>query len=158
MRHQWFSVATPAFSVLIGKPKLQRTPIEDEREYLTATNTVNPDETSYRIYSTKSVFSSTINIKGCVIRQNEYVLVENGGIQSILRVSFYFSTQTNTDVYEVFCKGAQYDFICHNGICEKNFFTEYGHIHGEKTCDQYIHSKYIIRKVIILKINEPTLL
>ena len=48
-----------------------------------------------------------------------------------------------------------YDLICHNRIREKNFFTGYGYIHGEKTCDQYIHSKFIIRKLIIFKIKEP---
>ena len=92
-----------------------------------------------------------------MIRQNEYVLVENGGIQSILKVSFFFSTQTKIDVYEVVCKGTRYDFICHNGIREKSFFTGYGHIRSEKTCDQYIHSKYIIRKVIIFKIKETNI-
>ena len=80
--------------------------------------------------------------------------MENGGIQSILKVSFFFSTQTNTDIYKVFCKGVWYDFICHNGICEKIFFTGYGHIHSEKTCDQCILIKYIVRKMIIFGIKE----
>ena len=75
-------------------------------------------------------------------------------MKSILKESFFLSTKTNTGCYDVFCKGARYDFICHNGIREKNFFAGYGHIHGEKTYDQYIHSKYIIRKVIIFKIKE----
>ena len=75
-------------------------------------------------------------------------------MKSILKESFFLSTKTNTGCYDVFCKGARYDFICHNGIREKNFFAGYGHFHGEKTYDQYIHSKYIIRKVIIFKIKE----
>ena len=83
--------------------------------------------------------------------------MENGGIQSILKVSFFFSTQTNTDIYKGFCKGVRYDFICHNEIREKIFFTGYGHIHGEKTCDQYILIKHIIRKMIIFEIKETNI-
>ena len=58
---KWFSGTTPTFSVLIEKPEIQRILIEDEREYLAATNIVNPDETSYLVYSTKSIFSPTIS-------------------------------------------------------------------------------------------------
>lgn len=42
---KWFSVATRAFSVLIGEPKLQLIPIEDEQEYMAATNILNPGKT-----------------------------------------------------------------------------------------------------------------
>ena len=58
---KWFSGTTPMFSVLIEKPEIQKILIEDEREYLAATNIVNPDETSYLVYSTKSIFSPTIS-------------------------------------------------------------------------------------------------
>ena len=68
---------------------------------------LNPDETLYLVHSTKSVFPPTINIKGCMIRQNEYAFVENHDTQSILKVSFFFSTPTKTVVYGVFCKGAR---------------------------------------------------
>ena len=78
-------------------------------------------------------------------------------MESILKVSFFFSTQTNTGCYDVFCKAARYDFICHNGIHEKNFFAGYGHIHGEKAYNQCIHSKHIIIKVVIFKIKETNI-
>lgn len=80
-----FSVATPAFAKM---------PIEDEREYLAATNILNLSKTLYLVYSTKSAFSPIINIKGYVIPQNQYVLVENNGTQSTLKVPFFFSRQT----------------------------------------------------------------
>ena len=35
-------------------------------------------------------------------------------------MSFIFSTQTNTSVCDVFCKGARYHFICHTGSVERN--------------------------------------
>ena len=49
-RVQALKVVTPALSVLIGEPKRQRIPSEDEREYLVATNILNPDETFYLVY------------------------------------------------------------------------------------------------------------
>ena len=52
------------------------------------------------------------------------------------------------------CKKARYDFICHNGISQKNFSTDYEHIKAEKTRGQYIHRKYVVMKMIIFKIKE----
>ena len=74
-----------------------------------------------------------------------------------LNVSLIFSTQTSKICYEVFCNGARYDFICHNRISEKNFFTGYGHNNGKITRCQYMHIEYIVGNVMIFKIQETNI-